>query len=68
VSFLEWVAMPVISRLLGPWLRANENEGRGFSLVGLALILGAPGLDVVPVQPDYGLSRFQIRNPKRNIG
>jgi antibiotic biosynthesis monooxygenase (ABM) superfamily enzyme len=41
VSFLEWLAMPVIRRLLGPWLRANGKEGRVVSLVGLILILAA---------------------------
>lgn len=44
VCFLEWLGMPVIRRLLGPWLRANGKEGRKLSLVGLALILAALGL------------------------
>jgi antibiotic biosynthesis monooxygenase (ABM) superfamily enzyme len=39
VAFLEWLGMPVMSRLLGPWLRANGKETRAFSLVGLALML-----------------------------
>jgi uncharacterized protein len=44
VSFLEWWGMPVINRLLGPWLRANGKDGRVLSLVGLVLIVGALGL------------------------
>jgi antibiotic biosynthesis monooxygenase (ABM) superfamily enzyme len=41
VAFLEWLGMPVMSRLLGPWLRANGKKTRAFSLVGLALMLAA---------------------------
>jgi antibiotic biosynthesis monooxygenase (ABM) superfamily enzyme len=44
VSFLEWLGMPVISRVLGPWLRANGKEGRVRTSVGLLLIAGALGL------------------------
>lgn len=44
VSFLEWLGMPVISRFLGPWLRANGKEQQTLSLVGLILLLGALGL------------------------
>jgi antibiotic biosynthesis monooxygenase (ABM) superfamily enzyme len=43
VAFLEWLGMPVMSRLLGPWLRANGKKTRAFSLVGLALMLAALG-------------------------
>ena len=43
-SFLEWLGMPVITWLLGPWLRANGQEGRVHSFVGLILILGALAL------------------------
>jgi antibiotic biosynthesis monooxygenase (ABM) superfamily enzyme len=39
VAFLEWLGMPILSRLLGPWLRANGKRGRAVSLVGLVLIL-----------------------------
>jgi len=42
-AFLEWLGMPVINRVLGPWLRANGKEGRGISRVGLVLILVALG-------------------------
>lgn len=44
VSFLEWYGMSAVSRLFGPWLRANGKEGRSLSLLGLVLILGALGL------------------------
>jgi antibiotic biosynthesis monooxygenase (ABM) superfamily enzyme len=44
VSFLEWLGMPVISRVLGPWLRANGKESRVRSGIGLLLIVGALGL------------------------
>ena len=44
VSFLEWLGMPVISRFLGPWLHANERDGKVLSLVGGLLIVGALGL------------------------
>ncbi len=39
VSFLEWLGMPVISRFLGPWLKANGKEGKALSFLGLVLIL-----------------------------
>jgi antibiotic biosynthesis monooxygenase (ABM) superfamily enzyme len=44
VSFLEWWGMPVISRTLRPWLRANGKETRAHSLGGLILVLAALGL------------------------
>lgn len=44
VSFLEWWGMPVISRAVGPWLRANGKDSRGYSLGGLILILAVLGL------------------------
>ncbi len=44
VPFLEWVGMPILSRLLGPWLQANGKDGRALSVVGLILILGTLGL------------------------
>lgn len=44
VTFLEWLGMPVISRLLGPWLRAQGNEGRFLNLIGTILVIAALGL------------------------
>jgi antibiotic biosynthesis monooxygenase (ABM) superfamily enzyme len=44
VAFLEWWGMPVIRRLLGPWLGAHGKEGRTVSLVGAILIVAALGL------------------------
>lgn len=44
VSFLEWFGMPVINRLLAPWLRAKGNEGRVRNLVGTILVIGAIAL------------------------
>lgn len=44
VAFLEWIGSPVLTRLLGPGLRASGKEGRTVSLVGLVLILAALGL------------------------
>jgi antibiotic biosynthesis monooxygenase (ABM) superfamily enzyme len=44
VAFLEWLGMPLISRFLGSWLRANGKETRTYSLVGLVLILVALGV------------------------
>jgi len=43
VAFLEWLGMPILSRLLGPWLRASGKTGRAVSLVGLVLMLIALG-------------------------
>ena len=43
VAFLEWWGMPILNRLLGPWLRANGKAGRTVSLVGLVLMLVALG-------------------------
>ena len=56
VSFLEWWGMPVISRALRPWLRANKKEDRNLSVIGLILVLAALGLmtylfSLVPSQP-----------------
>lgn len=35
VAFLEWVGMPALNRLLGPWLRAGGHEGRALTAAGL---------------------------------
>ena len=39
VAFLEWLGMPILSRLLDRWLRANGKPGRAVSFVGLLLML-----------------------------
>ena len=39
VSILQWVLTPWLNRWLGPWIRANEESQRAFSLGGLAVIL-----------------------------
>jgi uncharacterized protein len=44
VSFLQWLGMPVLNRLLHSWLRANGKEQRALSLLGLVLVLAALGL------------------------
>jgi len=44
VAFLEWFGGPAVNRLLGPWLRADGEKGKNFSLVGLFLILGVLGV------------------------
>jgi antibiotic biosynthesis monooxygenase (ABM) superfamily enzyme len=38
VAFLEWLGMPVINWLLGPWLRANGKNSLTLSLLGLAML------------------------------
>jgi antibiotic biosynthesis monooxygenase (ABM) superfamily enzyme len=39
VSLLQWVVMPVLTRLLGRWLNANAAGQRVLSFAGLGLIL-----------------------------
>jgi antibiotic biosynthesis monooxygenase (ABM) superfamily enzyme len=42
VAILQWAVMPVLTRLLGPWLKANSQEQRAFTaggLVGILLVL-----------------------------
>jgi uncharacterized protein len=41
VAFLEWVGMPALNRLLGPWLRAGGRDGRIITVVGLLGIVVA---------------------------
>lgn len=38
-SLLQWVAMPIATKLLGPWLKANDARQLAFSVGGLVLIL-----------------------------
>jgi uncharacterized protein len=44
VSFLEYLGMPALSRLLSPWLHANTPETRPLSYLGAALLLAALAL------------------------
>jgi antibiotic biosynthesis monooxygenase (ABM) superfamily enzyme len=39
VALLQWVVTPALNPLLGPWLRANEERQRAYSLGGLVVIL-----------------------------
>jgi len=39
VSILQWAVMPVLNKLLAPWLKANSAEQRAFSVGGLVLVL-----------------------------
>lgn len=43
VAILEWFGGAAMTRLLGPWLRANAKETRALSLIGLVLIVLALG-------------------------
>lgn len=39
VSILQWVVMPVLTRVIAPWLNANSPRQRAFSIGGLVAIL-----------------------------
>jgi antibiotic biosynthesis monooxygenase (ABM) superfamily enzyme len=39
ISLLQWVVMPMLNKLLSPWLKANSPQQRAFSAGGLCLIL-----------------------------
>jgi antibiotic biosynthesis monooxygenase (ABM) superfamily enzyme len=41
VAFLEWIGMPALNRVLGPWLRAGGRDGRVVSVLGLVLVVAA---------------------------
>ena len=41
VAILEWGVMPLLNRVLGPWLAAHGRDGRLVSLAGAALIVAA---------------------------
>lgn len=41
VAFLEYLGMPAVSRLLGPWLHANSPHKRTLSIAGFILITAA---------------------------
>lgn len=39
ISILQWLVMPVATNLLAPWLKANEDNQRAFSIGGLIGVL-----------------------------
>jgi uncharacterized protein len=39
VAILQWAVMPALNSLLAPWLKANSEKQRAFSIGGLFLIL-----------------------------
>jgi uncharacterized protein len=39
VSILQWAVMPALNPVLAPWLNANSEKQRGFSVGGLFLIV-----------------------------
>ena len=47
VSLLQYVVMPVLTRILRPWLAANLPEQRNFSLAGLGGILALLAILVI---------------------
>lgn len=41
VAILEWALMPLLNRVLSPWLAAHGRDGRLVSVAGAALIVAA---------------------------
>jgi|BarGraNGADG00212_2_1021979.scaffolds.fasta_scaffold80806_2 hypothetical protein len=41
VAILKWAVMPLLNRVLAPWLRAHGKDGRLVSVGGAALIVAA---------------------------
>ncbi len=41
VAILEWAVMPLLNRVLGPWLAAHGRSGRLVTLAGAAFIIVA---------------------------
>jgi antibiotic biosynthesis monooxygenase (ABM) superfamily enzyme len=39
VSILQWAVTPALNKLLGPWIAANEQRQRAYSLGGLVVIV-----------------------------
>ena len=35
----QWVGMPIVTKLLAPWLKANDDKRLAFSIGGLVLLL-----------------------------
>jgi antibiotic biosynthesis monooxygenase (ABM) superfamily enzyme len=40
VSLLQWIVMPMLQGVLGPWLRASRPRGGALTIGGTVLILG----------------------------
>ena len=40
VSALQWAIMPLLNRIVGPWLAANSQGQRVFSMAGTSVICG----------------------------
>jgi antibiotic biosynthesis monooxygenase (ABM) superfamily enzyme len=39
VAILQWIVQPALDPVLGPWLRANEESQKAYSVLGLATLL-----------------------------
>ena len=62
VSLLQWAVSPALNRVLGPWLRANSDKDRAFSIAGLvgSLRAGCPGPAVSPAGDWPAMARCAI--------